>query len=163
MPGPLLIKQHPDVFWGLVASFWIGNFAIVLMNIPLIGLWVKVLSIPFRYLYPTALFFICIGVWSAKNDMFQVEMTILFGIFGYIIWLLRFSPAPILLGFVLGERFEDNFRRAMLKSNGDILTFIQHPFSAFFVAACALLIGFTIYSAARSRQKRAAERIKAAA
>jgi putative tricarboxylic transport membrane protein len=164
VPGPLLIKEHPDVFWGMVASFWIGNIAIVLMNFPLIGLWVKLLSVPFRYLYPTALFFICIGVWSAKNDMFQVELTILFGVFGYIIWMLKFSPAPILLGFVLGQRFEENFRRAMLTSHGDILHFVEEPISAFFVGLCALLISFTIFSAMRRRQRmQAAERVARAA
>ena len=153
IPGPLLIKEHPDLFWGLVASFWIGNIAIVLMNFPLMGLWVKVLSVPFRYLYPTALFFICIGVWSAKNDMFQVKIMILFGIFGYIIWMLKFSPAPILLGFVLGQRFEDNFRRAMLTSNGDILNFVKQPISGFFVALCVVLIAFTIYSTMQQRRR----------
>jgi putative tricarboxylic transport membrane protein len=164
VPGPLLIKEHPDVFWGMVASFWIGNIAIVLMNFPLIGLWVKLLSVPFRYLYPTALFFICIGVWSAKNDMFQVELTILFGVFGYIIWMLKFSPAPILLGFVLGQRFEENFRRAMLTSHGDILHFVEEPISAFFVGLCALLISFTIFSAMRRRQRmQAAEGVARAA
>jgi putative tricarboxylic transport membrane protein len=154
VPGPLLIKEHPDVFWGLVASFWIGNIAIVLMNFPLIGVWVKLLMVPYRILYPTALFFICIGVYAAANDMFQVSVAIAFGIFGYVMWLLGFRPAPLLLGFVLGLRFEENFRRAMLTSGGDILTFVTHPISGFFVLISALMIGYAIISALRQRRQR---------
>jgi TctA family transporter len=154
VPGPLLIKEHPDVFWGLVASFWIGNIAIVLMNFPLIGVWVKLLMVPYRILYPTALFFICIGVYAAANDMFQVTVAIAFGIFGYVMWLLGFKPAPLLLGFVLGQRFEENFRRAMLTSGGDILTFVTHPISGFFVLICALMIGYAIISTLRQRRQR---------
>jgi len=140
VPGPQLISQHPDVFWGLVASFWVGNIMLVILNVPMIGLWVKLLTIPYRYLYPSALFFICIGVYSTNNDMFQVGETIAIGIFGYILLQLGFHPAPILLGFVLGPRFEENFRRAMLISRGDLLVFVERPISAFFVSLCVLLI-----------------------
>src|SRR6185437_16619296 len=119
-PGPALISEHPDIFWGLIASFWIGNILLVLLNIPLIGIWVKLLAIPYRYLYPSALFFICIGVYAARNDMFPVGETLAIGILGYVLLRLGFHPAPILLGFVLGPRFEENFRRAMLISRGDI-------------------------------------------
>jgi TctA family transporter len=119
VPGPQLISQHPDVFWGLVASFWVGNIMLVVLNVPMIGIWVKMLTIPYRYLYPSALFFICIGVYSTNNDFFQVGETVVIGIFGYILLQLGFHPAPILLGFVLGPRFEENFRRAMLISRGD--------------------------------------------
>src|SRR3974390_2323137 len=145
VPGPQLISQHPDIFWGLVASFWIGNIMLVLLNVPLIGIWVKMLAIPYRYLYPSALFFVCIGVYSTNNDMFQVGETVVIGIFGYILLQLGFHPAPILLGFVLGPRFEENFRRAMLISRGDILVFVERPISAVFVALCAILIGSQIY------------------
>src|SRR5665213_1206457 len=119
VPGPQLISEHPDIFWGLIASFWIGNIILVVLNVPMIGLWVKLLTIPYRYLYPSALFFVCIGVYSTNNDMFQVGETILIGLVGYILLLLDFHPAPVLLGFVLGPRFEENFRRAMLISRGD--------------------------------------------
>jgi TctA family transporter len=128
------------VFWGLVASFWVGNIMLVILNVPMIGIWVKLLTIPYRYLYPSALFFICIGVYSTNNDMFQVGETIAIGIFGYILLQLGFHPAPILLGFVLGPRFEENFRRAMLISRGDLLVFVERPISAFFVSLCVLLI-----------------------
>src|SRR6266404_6869076 len=140
VPGPQLITQHPDIFWGLVASFWVGNILLVLLNVPLIGVWVKLLTIPYRYLYPSALFFVCIGVYAANNDMFQVGETLVIGILGYVLLRLGFHPAPILLGFVLGPRFEENFRRAMLISRGDLMTFIERPISAVFVTICVVLL-----------------------
>jgi TctA family transporter len=144
VPGPQLIKDHPDIFWGLIASFWIGNVLLVILNVPMIGLWVKLLMIPYKFLYPSALFFVCIGVYSANNDMFQVGEVLVIGIGGYLLNMLGFHPAPILLGFVLGPRVEENFRRAMLISRGDLLTFVERPISAFFVALAVLLIGVQI-------------------
>ena len=158
VPGPQLISEHPDIFWGLVASFWIGNILLVLLNVPLIGIWVKLLAIPYKYLYPSALFFVCIGVYASNNDMFQVVETLAFGIFGYVLVRLGFQPAPILLGFVLGPRFEETFRRALLLSQGDIAVFVQRPISAFFLAICAALIGAQIYVRVRSRKQNAARR-----
>jgi len=152
VPGPQLIKEHPDIFWGLVASFWIGNILLVIMNVPLIGLWVKMLAIPYKYLFPSALFFVCIGVYAANNDMFQVGETIVFGIFGYVLLRLGFHPAPMLLGFVLGPRFEETFRRALLLSRGDITVFVTRPISAFFLAVCVLLIGAQIYVRLKNRK-----------
>ena len=145
VPGPQLISQHPDIFWGLVASFWIGNIMLVLLNVPLIGIWVKMLAIPYKFLYPSAMFFVCIGVYAANNDFFQVGEVAAIGLFGYILLRLGFHPAPILLGFVLGPRFEENFRRAMLISRGDLTVFIQRPISAVFVGLCVILIGSQIY------------------
>src|SRR5215467_11977046 len=145
VPGPQLIKEHPDIFWGLVASFWIGNIMLVILNVPLIGLWVKLLTIPYKYLYPSAMFFVCIGVYAANNDMFQVGETAVIGILGYVLLRLGFHPAPILLGFVLGPRFEENFRRAMLISRGDIGVFVERPISAVFIGLCVLLIVLQIY------------------
>jgi TctA family transporter len=152
VPGPQLIKEHPDIFWGLVASFWIGNILLVIMNVPLIGVWVKMLAIPYKYLFPSALFFVCIGVYAANNDMFQVGETIVFGIFGYVLLRLGFHPAPMLLGFVLGPRFEETFRRALLLSRGDITVFVTRPISAFFLAVCVLLIGAQIYVRLKNRR-----------
>jgi TctA family transporter len=140
VPGPQLIKEHPDIFWGLIASFWIGNIMLVVLNVPLIGLWVKLLMIPYKYLYPSALFFVAIGVYSTNNDMFQVGETVLVGLVGYVFLLLDFHPAAILLGFVLGPRLEENFRRSMLISRGDPMIFIEHPISAAFLFLCVLLI-----------------------
>ena len=154
VPGPQLINEHPDIFWGLIASFWIGNVLLVLLNVPLISIWVKLLMIPYRYLYPSALFFVCIGVYAANNDMFQVGEVILIGILGYTLLRLGFQPAPILLGFVLGPRFEENFRRAMLISRGDLMTFVQKPISAFFLALCVILIGAQIYFRLRGHRPR---------
>jgi putative tricarboxylic transport membrane protein len=145
VPGPQLISQHPDIFWGLVASFWIGNIMLVLLNVPLIGIWVKMLAIPYKFLYPSAMFFVCIGVYAANNDFFQVGEVVCIGLFGYILLRLGFHPAPILLGFVLGPRFEENFRRAMLISRGDIFVFVERPISAVFITLCALLIGSQLY------------------
>jgi putative tricarboxylic transport membrane protein len=150
VPGPQLISQHPDVFWGLIASFWIGNILLVILNVPMIGLWVKLLAVPYKYLYPSALFFVCIGVYSANNDMFQVGETLAFGVAGYILLRLGFHPAPVLLGFVLGSRFEENFRRAMLISRGDLLVFVERPISAFFLALCVLLLAGQLYVWLRS-------------
>ena len=152
VPGPQLISEHPDIFWGLIASFWIGNIILVVLNVPMIGLWVKLLLIPYRYLYPSALFFVSIGVYSTNNDLFLVGETIVIGLFGYLLLLLDFHPAPILLGFVLGPRFEENFRRATLISRGDILVFIKHPISAVFIGLCVLLIVGQIYMRLRKRK-----------
>ena len=139
-PGPELIREHPDIFWGLIASFWIGNILLVILNVPLIGLWVKLLTIPYRVLYPTALFFICIGVFSTNNELFQVGETLVLGVFGLVLLALDFHPAPILLGFVLGPRLEENFRRALLISRGDLRVFIEQPISAGFLLAAVALI-----------------------
>ena len=161
VPGPQLISQHPDIFWGLVASFWIGNIMLVLLNVPLIGIWVKMLAIPYKFLYPSAMFFVCIGVYAANNDFFQVGEVVVIGAFGYLLLRLGFHPAPILLGFVLGPRFEENFRRAMLISRGDLGVFVERPISAVFVAMCVILIGSQIYF--RLRGVEAADRAVAAA
>jgi putative tricarboxylic transport membrane protein len=162
IPGPQLITQHPDIFWGLIASFWIGNIMLVILNVPLIGIWVRLLTIPYRYLYPSALFFVCIGVYAGNNDMFQVGETLVIGIVGYVLLRLGFHPAPILLGFVLGPRFEENFRRAMLISRGDLGTFIERPISAFVILLCVLLIGGQIYFRLRTASGKGLPQLAAA-
>ena len=144
-PGPQLISEHPDIFWGLVASFWVGNILLVVLNVPLIGVWVKLLAIPYKYLYPSALFFVCIGVYSTNNSIFQVGKALVIGGVGYVLLLLGFHPAPVLLGFVLGPRLEENFRRAMLLSQGDLAVFVQRPISAAFLAVAAALILAQLY------------------
>ncbi|MEN3238091.1 tripartite tricarboxylate transporter permease [Methylobacterium ajmalii] len=152
-PGPQLMTEHPDVFWGLIASFWIGNILLVLLNVPLIGIWVRLLQIPFRFLYPCALFFICVGVYSTNNEMFGVLQTLVIGIVGYGLMRLGFHPAPVLLGFVLGPRLEENFRRALLLSRGDPWTFVGSPISATFVALAVLLVGMQVVLAWRGRRR----------
>ena len=154
-PGPMLIKEHPDIFWGLIASFWIGNIMLVILNVPMIGIWVRLLRIPYRFLYPSALFFICIGVYCTKNSMFEVGEVFVIGITGYLLLNLGFHPAPILLGFVLGPRLEENFRRAMLLADGDVTIFWQKPISATFltVAAVVVVAQFFLYIRRSSRPK----------
>ena len=156
-PGPRLIVEHPDIFWGLIASFWIGNLMLVVLNVPLIGLWVKLLTVPYRFLYPSALFFICIGVFASRNQLFDVAMTLGLGVFGYILVRLRFEPAPVLLGFVLGPRLEESFRRAVLISRGSLEIFIQRPISAVFLSLCVVLIAGQLY--ARLRRTRPSVRV----
>jgi len=139
-PGPQLITSHPDIFWGLIASFWVGNLLLVVLNVPLIGLWVKMLQVPYRFLFPSALFFIAVGCFSTQNSLFEVGEVLVFGVVGALLVYLDFSVAPILLGYVLGPMVEENFRRALLLSRGDMMVFIDRPISAGFVYASALLI-----------------------
>jgi TctA family transporter len=151
-PGPQLIAQHPDVFWGLVASFWVGNIILVILNVPMIGIWVKMLAIPYRYLYPSALFFMYIGVFTARNSLFDVGAILFFGIVGYILLTLRFHPAPVLVGFVLGPRVEESFRRSVQVSYGTLDIFWERPITATILAFCALLICVQIIARLRPRK-----------
>ena len=148
-PGPQLISEHPDIFWGLVASFWIGNVLLVVLNVPMIGVWVKMLQVPYKYLFPAAIFFICVGVYSTKNSLFDVGEVAVFGIIGAVFLMLDFPVSPIVLGFVLGPMLEENFRRAMLLSRGDLMVFLERPISAWFIGACGVLILLQLYAYAR--------------
>jgi TctA family transporter len=145
-PGPQLITSHPDIFWGLIASFWVGNLLLVVLNVPLIGLWVKMLQVPYKFLFPSALFFIAVGCFSTQNSLFEVGEVLVFGVVGAILVFLDFSVAPILLGYVLGPMVEENFRRALLLSRGDMSIFITRPISAGFVYASLLLVVVQIIS-----------------
>ncbi|MDE2455578.1 MAG: tripartite tricarboxylate transporter permease, partial [Burkholderiales bacterium] len=137
-----LITEHPDIFWGLIASFWIGNVLLVLLNVPMIGVWVKLLQVPYRFLFPSAIFFICVGVFSAQNALFDVGMVAVAGVVGAIFLALDFPVSPIVLGYVLGPMLEENFRRALLISRGDLGIFIQRPISLAFVIISVLLLLF---------------------
>lgn len=156
-PGPQLITEHADIFWGLVASFWIGNILLVILNVPLIQVWVKILQVPYRFLFPSALFFIAIGVYSTNNELFEVSEVLVFGLAGAVFMALDFPVSPILLGFVLGPMVEENFRRALRLSRGDLWTFIQQPISGVFIVLCFLLILLQVYfgvrGATRSRRE----------
>jgi putative tricarboxylic transport membrane protein len=138
-PGPGLMTNHPDLFWGLVVSFWIGNVILVLLNIPLIGLWIRILRIPYHFLFPTILVLICIGVYTVNNSIFDVGLALFFGFVGYGMRLMQFEPAPLLIGFVLGPMLEENFRRAMVFSRGDFSTFFTQPVSATLLGLAFLL------------------------
>ncbi|SAI69470.1 membrane protein [Bordetella ansorpii] len=152
-PGPQMVTEHADIFWGLIASFWIGNALLVVMNLPLIGMWAKLLKVPYKYLFPSALFFVCVGVYSTNNALFDVGMVLVIGVLGYLFLKLRFSPAPLLLGFVLGPMVEENFRRALLLSRGDLGIFVDRPISAGFIYAIFALAAWLVYSTMRNRRK----------
>jgi TctA family transporter len=148
-PGPQLMAEHADLFWGLIASFWIGNVLLILLNVPLIGVWVKLLQVPYRYLYPSALFFIAVGVYSTNNSLFEVGEVVFFGIAGAVLLALDFPVSPVLLGYVLGPMVEENFRRTLLLSRGDLTIFVQRPISAVFVAISASMLLLQLYFWAR--------------
>jgi putative tricarboxylic transport membrane protein len=126
-PGPGVIKSNPQIFWGLVASMWIGNLMLLVINLPLIGIWVKLLSIPYRFLFPSILVFCCIGVYSLNNSVVEVGISVFFGAIGYVFRKFDCEPAPMLLGFVLGPMLEENFRRAMVMNQGNYRVFIERP------------------------------------
>jgi TctA family transporter len=153
-PGPRLFTEYPELFWGLAASFWIGNAMLVVLNLPLIGIWVAMLRIPYHLLYPAILMFIVIGVFSINNSAFDVHVVMMFGIVGYIMMLLRFEPAPLLLGFVLGLLMEEHLRRAMLLSRGDPMVFVERPISAVFITITVALLALAVWSMLKPRQKR---------
>jgi TctA family transporter len=139
-PGPQVMTSNPALFWGLIASMWIGNVMLILLNLPLIGIWVKLLKIPYRLLYPAILVFCCIGVYTVNNSVFDVFITAGFGVIGYMFFKFGCEPAPLLLGFVLGPMMEENFRRALLLSRGDFTTFVTRPLSLGLLVAAALLV-----------------------
>lgn len=151
-PGPQLISDHPDIFWGLVASFWIGNVLLVILNVPLIGVWVRMLQVPYRFLFPSALFFIAVGVYSTRNNLFDLAIAGAVGVVGALLLALEFPLSPIVLGFVLGPMLEENFRRAMLLSRGDLSVFATRPIAAGFVAASALLVALQLAAWWRGRR-----------
>lgn len=139
-PGPRLIVDHPDLFWGLVASFWIGNVLLVALNIPLIGLWVRILQIPNRFLNPAIICFVCIGAFSLNNSLFDVWMVLIFGLLGYGLRLLQLEPAPFLIGFILGPMLEENFRRAMLLAGGDAWRVVERPVAGPILGVALLML-----------------------
>jgi len=139
-PGPNLIRNEPELFWGLVMSFWVGNFLLLVLNIPLIGIWVRLLSIPYHLLYPAILVFICIGVYAADNSVFAIYVVLLFGVIGYLMRLFDYPAAPVLLGFILGPLIEENFRRALLLTQGNLSVFLTRPISLAFLILSALFL-----------------------
>jgi putative tricarboxylic transport membrane protein len=146
IPGPGLIEEHPSLFWGLVVSFLIGNVMLVILNLPLIGLWIGILRIPYRILYPAILVFVCMGVYSVNNSVFDIFIVLLFGFVGYGMRLLRFEPAPLILGFILGPMMEQYLRRALAVSRGDLMVFFERPVSAAFLAAAVMLLAAIVWS-----------------
>ena len=154
-PGPQVMTERPQLFWGMIVSMWIGNLMLVVLNLPLIGMWIKLLKVPYRLLYPAILVFCCIGVYSLNNSPFDVLMTALFGFIGYVFVKLECEPAPLLLGFILGPMMEENLRRAMLLSRGDPMTFVTRPLSATLLAVSLLLIIIIFLPAIRKKREEA--------
>ena len=154
-PGPQVMTSNPALFWGLVASMWIGNLMLIVLNLPMIGMWVRLLKVPYRFLYPAILVFCCIGVYSVSNTTFDVFQTALFGLIGYVFVKLRCEPAPMLLGFVLGPMMEENFRRALQFSRGDFSTFVTRPLSLGLLIAAALLMLLVVLPAIRKTREEA--------
>ncbi|MDQ7990695.1 MAG: tripartite tricarboxylate transporter permease [Candidatus Dactylopiibacterium sp.] len=153
VPGPQIMNDMPDLFWGVIASMWIGNILLVILNLPLIGLWVRMMRIPYRLLYPAILLFCAIGVYSVANTAADVFLTALFGVLGYVFIKLDCDPAPLLLGFILGPLMEENFRRALIITQGDFHVFVARPISAtLLLAALVLLVTLLVPAIRRGRE-----------
>ncbi len=150
-PGPGVITDHADLFWGVVASMWIGNAMLLVLNLPLVGVWIRLLRMPYRFLYPGIIVFSCIGVYSLANSALDVLLTAGFGVMGYILTALGCRPAPLILGLVMGPLLEENLRRSLLISRGDPMVLLYHPISAaFLVLAAIILIVQLVRTVARS-------------
>jgi TctA family transporter len=142
-PGPQVMNSNPSLFWGFIASMWVGNLMLVILNLPLIGIWIRLLTVPYRLLFPAILCFCCIGLYSLSNSNFDIYVAVVFGFAGYIFRKLNCEPAPLLLGFVLGPMIEENLRRALLLSGGDWSTFVSTPLSAGLLLAAIALISIS--------------------
>nr|WP_210257875.1 tripartite tricarboxylate transporter permease [Xanthobacter sp. SG618] len=153
-PGPNVVTEKPDLFWGVIASMWVGNFMLVLLNLPLIGMWVKLLTVPYHVMFPAIIAFCCIGVYSVNNNVFDVYTMALFGLLGYALVKLDCEPAPLLLGFVIGPMLEEYLRRAMLISRGDPTVFVTRPISAvLLLLALAALVVVLLPSVQKGREE----------
>src|SRR6267378_1825872 len=152
VPGPQVMTKQPELFWGMIASMWIGNLMLVVINLPLVGVWVRLLRVPYRHLFPMILIFCCIGVYSLNNAPFDVSATAIFGVVGY--WLVKhdFEPAPMILGFVLGPLMEENLRRAMLIARGDATVFLTRPISATLLAIATFMLVLAVLPAIRGKR-----------
>jgi TctA family transporter len=154
-PGPQVMAERPQLFWGMIVSMWIGNLMLVILNLPLIGIWIRLLKVPYRLLYPAILVFCCIGVYSLSNSPFDVVITAAFGFLGYLFVKLECEPAPLLLGFILGPMMEEHLRRAMLLGRGDATQFFTRPLSATLLAISLLLLIVIAVPAIRKKRDEA--------
>jgi TctA family transporter len=154
-PGPQVMTSNPELFWGLIASMWIGNLMLIILNLPLIGVWIKLLTVPYRWLFPSIVLFCAIGVYSTNNNTFDVWLVGAFGFVGYLFYKLGVEPAPLLLGFILGPMMEENLRRALLLSRGDWSVFVTRPISAGLLAAAALLLVIVLLPAVSKKREEA--------
>jgi putative tricarboxylic transport membrane protein len=154
-PGPQVMSSNPELFWGLIASMWVGNAMLVILNLPLIGIWIKLLTVPYRFLFPAITLFCCIGVYTLNNNNFDVYLTAIFSVVGYLFYKLKCEAAPLLLGFILGPMMEEYFRRALQLSRGSWMTFAERPLSAGLLIASALLIVITLLPAIKNKREEA--------
>lgn len=154
-PGPQVMNERPELFWSLITSMWIGNIMLVVLNLPLIGIWVRLLTVPYRLLFPAILLFCCIGVYSLNNSPFDVVLTAVFGLLGYIFIKVDCEPAPLLLGFILGPMMEEHLRRAMLLSRGDPTVFFTRPISLAMLVVAAFLLLLIIAPTVRRKREEA--------
>ena len=154
-PGPQVMTSNPQLFWGLIASMWIGNLMLIILNLPLIGMWIKLLTVPYRFLFPAIVLFCAIGVYSTNNNTFDIWMVAGFGFIGYMFTKLGMEPAPLLLGFILGPMMEENLRRALLLSRGDWSVFVTRGLSASLLAAAALMLIIVLLPAVKHKREEA--------
>ncbi|MCE9639482.1 MAG: tripartite tricarboxylate transporter permease [Betaproteobacteria bacterium] len=155
IPGPQVIAKRPDLFWGMIASMWIGNLMLLIINLPLIGVWVRLLKVPYRLMFPAILVFCCIGIYSINNNPEDVMLTALFGFIGYALFKFGFEPAPLLLGFVLGRLLEEKLRQALVLSHGNFMTFVERPISAVLLAVATLVIVVAMLPAVSKKREEA--------
>ena len=153
VPGPQIMTKQPHLFWGMIASMWIGNLMLLVINLPLIGLWVRLLKVPYRLLFPAIVLLCCIGIYSINNSPVEVVMTAAFGLFGYALVKFGFEPAPMLLGFVLGKLMEEKLRQALVISRGSLKTFVERPLSAGLLVLTLALVVIAILPAIRKRRE----------
>jgi putative tricarboxylic transport membrane protein len=154
IPGPQVMIKHPTLFWGMIASMWIGNLFLLVINLPLIGLWVRLLKVPYRLMFTTILLFCAIGIYSINNNPYDVYFTAFFGLAGYVFIKLGLEPAPMLLGFVLGRLMEEKLRQALALSEGSLMTFVERPVAAALLVLAAAVMAIAVLPAvSRSRQK----------
>jgi TctA family transporter len=154
-PGPAVMTEQPALFWGLIASMWIGNLFLVILNLPMIGLWVRMIMVPYQYLFPGILVFCSIGVYSLSNTSFDIYLMAGFGLFGYICAKIEAEPAPMLLGYIIGPMMEEYLRRTLLLSDNDPIAFLQSPISATILACSVIAMTMVLIPALRSKREEA--------
>jgi putative tricarboxylic transport membrane protein len=156
-PGPLMMSKTPELFWGVITSMYLGNFLLLVLNLPLIGLWVRMLLIPYGILFPLILMFCIIGTYSLNNRIFEIYLMVGFGVGGYLLKKLAYDPTPLILAFVLGPMVEDKFKHSLLIFDGDLSVFIRRPIAVTFLTAALLLVFLQLIPSLR-RKKSAALR-----
>lgn len=155
VPGPQVMTSNPSLFWGFIVAMWLGNLFLIVLNLPMVGIWIQMLKVPYRLLYPAILVFCCIGVYSINNNVWDVWMTVFFGFVGYLFYKLGCEPAPLVLGFILGPMMEENLRRALLLSRGDPTVFLTSPISCGFLLAALFLVVIVALPALRKTREKA--------